>query len=161
MRINKLALCTVTALCLSSATTVYADQDSKAFVEGETTLEARLLAPCCWAQTLDVHESELARSLRGEIRRRLQAGESAASVEDDIVARYGDKIRAVPKGKSLTGMGVWLSIAVAIMGLGAAWLVVRWVRRGRSKLPAPSTSSPAAADGYDDRLDAELRDLDE
>ena len=34
---------------------------------GEVTLERRLFAPCCWSQTLDVHESELASSLRREI----------------------------------------------------------------------------------------------
>jgi cytochrome c-type biogenesis protein CcmH len=30
-------------------------------------LELRLLAPCCWVQTLDVHESELATALRSEM----------------------------------------------------------------------------------------------
>jgi cytochrome c-type biogenesis protein CcmH/NrfF len=101
--------------------------------------------------------------LRAEIRRRLQGGESAAVIEDDIVSRYGEKIRAVPKGKSLTAMGVWLSIVIAIAGLGAIGLVVRWVRRGRAKLrrdESAPTAQAAASDAYDERLDAELRELD-
>ncbi len=34
---------------------------------GPKGLEARLLAPCCYGGTLDVHDSELAHDLRKEI----------------------------------------------------------------------------------------------
>jgi len=163
MRIKRLALYACAISCLICTTPAHADQDANAFVQGESTLESRLLAPCCWNQTLDVHESDLARSLRGEIRQRLQNGESSDSIEADIVGRYGEKVRAVPKGKSLTAMGAWLSIALALAGLGAGALVLRWAKRGRGGQPSqvPSTSTAAPADPYDERLDAELRDLDE
>lgn len=144
-----------------------APADSGGYVEGEKTLEGRLLAPCCWAQTLDIHESPISTELRTEIRRRLSRGESPDVIEADMVARYGEKVRAIPEGKSLTGMGVWLSVLVGVAGLGAAALVVRWVRRGPAKTPSdlPGPSDKVAKndkrDEWDERLDDELRDTDD
>ena len=146
-----------------------APADSGGYVEGEKTLEGRLLAPCCWAQTLDIHESEISTQLRKEIRQRLMRGESQASIEQDMVARYGEKIRAVPEGKSLTGMGVWLSVLFGVAGIGAAALIVRWVRKGPSDKPAGDTPASkggepdksAKRDEWDERLDDELRDVDD
>jgi cytochrome c-type biogenesis protein CcmH len=54
-------------------------------------IEAELLAPCCWTQTLDIHDSEIARQLRGEIALRVARRESSESIRDDLVARYGSK----------------------------------------------------------------------
>ncbi len=135
--------------------------DDGSFVQGEKTLESRLMAPCCWNQTLDVHESEVTRALRAEIRRRLRAGESAERIEADLVERYGPRIRAVPAGASLTGIAVWVSAGVVLSGLGAALLVVRWARRGK-KDDAPKkqpAGEQGTRDAWDDRLDAEVDDL--
>jgi cytochrome c-type biogenesis protein CcmH len=122
-------------------------------------IEGRLIAPCCWTQTLDVHESEEASSLRGEIRRRLAGGERAEAIEDDLVARYGDRMRAVPKARDprryiplVTGLGMALSAT------GLIWLLRRWTRRQR-EAPSPARAA-ALRDAYDDRLDAELADED-
>jgi hypothetical protein len=65
---------------------------------GEVTVESQLLAPRCWHQMLDIHESDLAASLRHEIRTRLHAGESQSMIEDERVSRYGQRIRAVKRG---------------------------------------------------------------
>ncbi len=164
-----LALLWAVGLAASSASAqAPAPADSGGYVEGEKTLEGRLLAPCCWAQTLDIHESEISDQLRNEIRQRLKRGESQASIEQDMVARYGERIRAVPEGKSLTGMGVWLSVLFGVAGLGAAALVVRWVRKTPANKPGgdgvpDGGDKPAAArrDEWDERLDDELRDVDD
>lgn len=132
--------------------------DQGQFVEGEKTLESRLLAPCCWTQTLDIHESEVSTNLRVEIRRRLLSGEAADAIENDLVSRYGERLRAVPKGKSLTGMGVYVSIAVVLSGLGAAAMLVRWVKRGKKDEPSEKLA-PKKRDEWDERLDADLKDL--
>lgn len=150
-------------LAVAPAFAQQGDHDPNAFVQGEKTLEGRLLAPCCWTQTLDIHESPLSTTLRLEIRRRLMAGEEATAIENDLVARYGERIRAVPKGGSLTGMGVWLSIAVALSGVGVALVVVRWSRRGRRDEGAEERVEGKAAAGkrdtWDERIDGELHDL--
>lgn len=123
---------------------------------GATALETRLLAPCCWTQTLDYHESELSTSLRAEIRRRLRAGEAAEAIEDDFVARYGERVRAVPKGADTRGAIPVISAVASL--LGAAGLFT-WMRRRTQRTPPP-VAPPAGRDEYDEHLDDELRRLD-
>jgi cytochrome c-type biogenesis protein CcmH len=153
----------VAAIAVALSSTARADEpDPGAPVEGEKTLESRLLAPCCWQQTLDVHESEIARALRAEIRKRLQAGETAASIESDLVRRHGERMRALPVGKTLTGVGVALSVVVAAALIGVVAIVLRWVRRGRVQAKEADAQGRAGApasgrrDAWDERLDAEL-----
>lgn len=122
---------------------------------GETALGARLIAPCCWTQTLDVHESELATALRLEIRGRLLAGEAADAIEDDLAKRYGERIRAVPKGRDPRGTG---AIAIGVGALLAALMLVRMVRGWTRSRPVEVASCRSAEE--DARIDEELRALD-
>ncbi len=169
------AVAVVLALGGASRAAAETSVDTTSPVQGEKTLEGRLLAPCCWTQTVDIHDSEIARSMRAEIRRRLMGGESQDAIEADFVARYGERIRAVPNGTSLTRMGVWLSILLAVGGLGAGIVVVRWARKGRGDRnePAAPTGSESsqgaqpgegnrkrsARDDWDERLDDEIEDM--
>ena len=125
--------------------------DDGAFVQGEKSVETRLLAPCCWNGTLDVHESELASALRKEIRARLRAGEGVEAVEESLVVRYGERMRAAPKSERV---GVLLGAGVLAVALAAAALLRKAVR------PASPTAGLAgageAADEWDRRLDDEL-----
>jgi cytochrome c-type biogenesis protein CcmH len=132
-------------------------------VPGAERLEGRLLAPCCWAQTLDIHGSEIANSLRREIRTRLKAGESPEAVEQSLVARYGQRIRAVPDRVPLNMMGEfgWFGVAAAAGFLG--FVLWQWLKRGRSYYSKidPGTRTPDAAEqnsneASDERLEAEL-----
>lgn len=136
-------------------------------VPGERAIQGRLIAPCCWNQTLDSHESPLADQLRAEIRTRLRGGESAAAIEADIVSRYGERVRAVPHNHDTRG-NVPLMVAVAMFAsvvlLGR--LARRWVRRGNAPppeatAPAANTPSASARDDYDARVDDELARLDD
>jgi len=136
-------------------------------VPGERAIQGRLIAPCCWNQTLDSHESPLADQLRAEIRTRLRGGESAAAIEADIVSRYGDRVRAVPHNHDTRG-SVPLMVGAAMLAsvLLLARLALRWVRRGNA--PAPEAAAPAQSaadartrDDYDARVDDELARLDD
>lgn len=124
---------------------------------GATALETRLLAPCCFTQTLDYHESELSTALRAEIRQRLRAGETTGAIEEDFVARYGERVRAVPKDVD-TRSAIPVISAVASL-LGAAGLFV-WMRRRTQRASSPVAGAPSARDEYDEHLDDELRRLD-
>jgi cytochrome c-type biogenesis protein CcmH len=128
------------------------------YVEGATTLEMRLLAPCCWNQTLDMHGSEVASELRREIRKRLSAGESSQAIEADIVMRYGEKIRAVPPNSPLGKTASILAITMGAAGIGAIFLLLRWRRRSALAAAEEEKSTPKKAkrDQLDDRIDAEL-----
>ncbi|MBI4704796.1 MAG: cytochrome c-type biogenesis protein CcmH [Deltaproteobacteria bacterium] len=133
---------------------------------GERALETRLLAPCCYKQTLDAHESPLARELRAEIHRRLTAGESAVAVEHDLIARYGERIVASSRDDPLPGISLALLAAAAAVAGGLVVLLRRWARR-RAQAPAPEASPVTEArqkggrDRYDEQIDAALRDLDD
>ncbi|WP_394839652.1 cytochrome c-type biogenesis protein CcmH [Pendulispora rubella] len=124
---------------------------------GEAILEGRLLAPCCWTQTLDIHESPLATELRTEIHGRLDQGESVETIEEDLVARYGERIRAIPKGRDPRVAVTFASASVMLLSaIGLLWLWRRWTR------PRTAPAAPRAVrhDEYDARLDDELRELD-
>jgi cytochrome c-type biogenesis protein CcmH len=131
-------------------------------VPGAHELEGRLIAPCCWTQTLDIHDSPIADELRSEIRRRLSAGELAGVIEDDLAVRYGEKIRAVPRGSDpRTAIPSILAFGMLATALMLVWAGFRWVKRNAE----PAADSVALTSGpgdstdskYDDQLDAELR----
>lgn len=124
---------------------------------GAKALEARLLAPCCWGGTIDIHDSELARDLRHEVEDRIGRGESADAVEADLVGRYGAKMRALPNKESL---GVTITALFAVFAASAIALGF-YVRRLRAsaKSSASQPAGPAVRDALDERLDAELYDL--
>jgi cytochrome c-type biogenesis protein CcmH len=125
---------------------------------GPKGLEARLLAPCCYGGTLDVHDSELAHDLRKEIEDRMARGESADVIEADFVARFGPRVRALPTEGALT-----TSFLVAFAAIAAAAGVLFWRIRARAaRVPAgvSDASIPTARDALDDELDEELADRD-
>lgn len=157
----------VTAALAVSGPAAFAEQslppsDIGENVPGAERLEGRLLAPCCWAQTLDIHGSEIANELRREIRSRLKGGESPEAIEANLVARYGERIRAVPDQVPLALMGSlgWLGVAASAVGLG--WLLWRWRKRGTASV---GNLTPAAEAGRGDvtdaRLDEELRRIED
>jgi len=119
-------------------------------------LEQRLLAPCCWRQTLAEHDSPVATALRREVREQLAAGVSPRQVEDAFVARYGPRIQALGRGDDPR----WLIGVVvgAAMVAGAVGLVV--IGRRRPQRPPPQAAPDLSDDDYATRLDDELAYLD-
>lgn len=115
-------------------------------------LTERLVAPCCWRESLREHHSPLAEELRAEIRGRLAAGEAPPAIEADLIGRYGPKLRAFsPDWDPRRTTGV--IVALVVVG-GLVWLV-RWTRRRRPV--AVSAAAPALADPrLEDLLDDEL-----
>jgi cytochrome c-type biogenesis protein CcmH len=129
-------------------------------VDGEVALEQRLMAPCCWVQTLDVHDSPIAEELRAEIHRRLKAGEPAASIEADFVRRYGERIRAMPPGNPLGKTAVVVLAAIAAAGLMLIAIVRRWVKRqGVADAATAARTDAPERDEWDDKLDEQLRKM--
>lgn len=131
------------------------------YVPGAAELEGRIIAPCCWTQTIDIHGSEISTELRQEIRQRLSAGESSEAIERSLVARYGPKILAVPPGSRLPSVGIGLGLVVIGAGIGALSLLKRWQRRSEPAALGPKDEAPSPGDAeLDARLDAELSRLD-
>jgi cytochrome c-type biogenesis protein CcmH len=140
--------------------------DFSEHVEGAEALEGRIIAPCCWTQTIDIHGSEISTELRREIRQRLKAGESQETITADLVNRYGERILAVPPGNPLKDVGVLLSLAFGLAGIGAGAMLLRWRKRSQAERAAeldkdgePKKKRSKKRDRYDDEIDAELEKL--
>ncbi|OJY17469.1 MAG: hypothetical protein BGO98_00785 [Myxococcales bacterium 68-20] len=144
----------------AALTFVVTCETSRASPAGAQALEARLYAPCCYGGTLDIHESDLARSLREEIALRLEGGETSDSIQADFVGRYGEKILAARSDSPIRAMGLGVAILTLLSGAALVFVMRRWTRRLR---PAEAHAAPAASakrDALDARIDAELADLD-
>lgn len=128
-------------------------------VPGAAALEGKIIAPCCWNQTIDIHGSPAASALRSEIRSRLKAGESAEAIERSIVERYGPKILAVQAGSQLGTTGLLLALGMGAAGIGAVAMLRRWQRRSSERDSGASSKPATARSDLDDRLDAELSRL--
>jgi cytochrome c-type biogenesis protein CcmH len=141
-------------------------EDIQGNVPGANAIEGRLMAPCCWTQTIDIHDSPVSLSMRHEIRRRLRNGESAEVIQASFVQRYGPKIMAVQEGSQLKNVFIGLSVVMGGAGVAAAMMIGRWRKQSLTS-PSPSLSpsndtadSARARDKWDEKLDAELKDLD-
>jgi cytochrome c-type biogenesis protein CcmH len=138
-----------------------AGEDLQEYVEGASRLEGRIMAPCCWNQTIDIHGSEPAYELRREIRRRLKAGESPDAIEATLVKRHGERILAVPPGSPLAAMATMMGLVFAGAGVGGYFMLKRWQRQGQKpSAPKPEKGAkPLERDALDDRLDRELSEI--
>ena len=137
--------------------------DIQGDVPGASAIEGRLMAPCCWTQTIDIHGSPISLSMRHEIRRRLRNGESAEAIQASFVERYGTKILAVQEGSQLRNVFIGLAVVMGGAGVAAALMVGRWRKRSLAKDGSKSAKdAPAAArDQWDEKLDAELKQLEQ
>jgi cytochrome c-type biogenesis protein CcmH len=139
-------------------------EELQGYVPGASALEGRIMAPCCWTQTIDIHGSEIANDLRREIRKRLRAGESADAIQASLVERYGERILAVPPGSPLKSFATLLALGMLGAGAGSLVMLKRWRRRSASAAApagAGAGAPKAGDDALDARLDAELRALDD
>ncbi len=136
--------------------------DHQEYVPGEHRLEGELIAPCCWTQTLDIHDSPIASEMRAEIRKRLSAGESIDQVRAVMVERYGSKILAVQPNSPLRGFAVGLTLLLGAGGGLALFKLRKWRAQSEStpKAPLEAPNTPAAEaknSALDERLDSELK----
>ncbi len=82
-------------------------------------IEDRFLAPCCWQESVAVHNSEIAIQMRAEIASRVSKGQSEEQIVEAYVARYGERILREPRGSKRW----WLMLVpVAFVLLAAAGL---------------------------------------
>lgn len=117
-------------------------------------IEARLMAPCCFAQTVDNHTSPVADEIKQDIVKRLTAGESEAAILAAYHRRYGDRILAAPPAR---GFNVLAYVVPPLFFAGgvsaAAWWLSRRVRRpGAPPVPPTRVVDPRLRA----RLDTEL-----
>ena len=106
-------------------------------------LEAMLMAPCCWAQQVSLHQSPAADEIKQNIRRSARRGQDVSSKSSTIyVAEYGDRILAEPPARGFSAPD--LRGAVGVPGRRASGWSWWSIRRLRAVSPAPAQAEQAA-----------------
>jgi cytochrome c-type biogenesis protein CcmH len=122
-------------------------------------LEAALVAPCCWSQQVSVHQSPAAEEVRRDLRRRLARGETREQILDDYVVQFGERILAEPRAEGYKRLLHVFPPAALLLSAAGVALLLR--RATRPAVPPPPTAALAEpGEGYGDRLDDELREMD-
>jgi cytochrome c-type biogenesis protein CcmH len=106
-------------------------------------LYASFIAPCCWSRNLTEHDSQVAVEMRGQIDRMVQAGRSDDQIKAVFVAKYGERILALPEGAPRVWL-FWMPVAVALVGLMAVSFFLKCSRLKASHLA--SDVAPAELD---------------
>ena len=134
--------------------------DPQAVEREAKQLEAKLMAPCCWAQQVSLHQSPAADEIKQNIRVLLAQGRTPQQILDIYVAEYGDRILSEPPARGFSRL---IYVAPWVFLFGSVGLVVMVIRRLRAANPAPARVEKAAAPPSEDeaeRIDEELRNLD-
>ncbi len=89
-------------------------------------LEHAVLAPCCYTESVAIHQSEIALKMRLEIAKWVAAGKPEQEILDTYAGLYGSKVlvdpRTMPRG--WTPFFPWLVVILGVLLVG--WLLRRW-----------------------------------
>ncbi len=125
-------------------------------------VEDALMAPCCWVNTLSNHSSAQSEQLKGEIRARVDQGQSVDEIIDFYVTKYGERILAAPQASGFNILA-WVMPFVFVSIGAVVCLVWMWRRRAGPLVTEPE-SSAATANGPSraliEKMEAELARMD-
>ena len=100
-------------------------------------MESRLLAPCCYTQSIAVHGSDIAAQMRSEVAEMVAGGKTEEEIVSHYRNIYGERILIVPDG--LTGR-IYFSLPLLTSALGCLVLFVCLRRMLRSSKSRPATN---------------------
>lgn len=102
-------------------------------------IQEKLVAPCCWSESVASHRSEIAAEMRAEISRMVAEGKSDREILDYYKAKYGARILMEPEGE----LRLWAYTIPVIASIGGLAFVIWIIRRMLHRQPA-APASPAA-----------------
>jgi cytochrome c-type biogenesis protein CcmH len=89
-------------------------------------LEHAVLAPCCYTESVAIHQSEIALKMRLEIAKWVAAGKSDQEILDTYAGLYGSKVlvdpRTMPRG--WTPFVPWLVLILGVFLV--VWVLKHW-----------------------------------
>jgi cytochrome c-type biogenesis protein CcmH/NrfF len=162
-----LALLPVPAFAQNSASQHSGSVQIDDMKEKQVFGQLRCMCGTCPRELLSSCACSTADSTRERLRMRLARGETPESIIDDYVKENGTASLAIPPNSGVF-RAIYAFPIVALVGTGVGLAVVlrRWrsnasqPREDGKKKPADGAVADAKRDAYDDRIDAELRDLD-
>ncbi len=127
--------------------------------EGEAKrIAGKLISPCCWKQTVDVHPSSASDKINAEIREALDQGQTEEQIIDRFVAKYGERILAVPKPSGFNLMLWIIPASVLLIGSLALAMFLRFV--SNSKKDRGEEKQQNIPDSELERVERELKEMD-
>jgi cytochrome c-type biogenesis protein CcmH len=119
-------------------------------------IAALLIAPCCWSQTAEVHQSDAAKTVKEKIRVGILAGKTDEEIVQEFIDEYGERILSVPRprGFNLT-LWVFLALVIVVSAAGLSWYVKRIAQYAANR----KASSVPVEDSMNQRIEKELKSL--
>ena len=112
-------------------------------------LERAVLAPCCYTESVAIHQSVVAVKMRLEITKWVAAGKSDQQILHTYASLYGSKVlvdpRTMPRG--WTPFFPWIVLTMGVFLVG--WLVKRW-RASSSAAPGVLAAEVQNLPDFDD-----------
>lgn len=142
----------VLMIVLVAGAAMASDLDKRAL-----NLDQKLMAPCCWTQTLNNHNSAIANDMRREIRQMLTDGKTDGEILNHFIAQYGKRILARPPAE---GFNLAAYVLPALFLLAGAWMVQGVLQHWRlaKTTVRPKEFLKPIDDVYAERLARELRE---
>jgi c-type cytochrome biogenesis protein CcmF len=122
----------------------------------------RCMCGTCPRELLSTCACSTADQTREQLRTRLARGDSPQQIIDDYVNEYGTASLAIPPDKGAM-RAIYAAPLLAIVGggFGLVLLLRRWRANAKSASPRPDDDKEGSRDDYDDRIDADLKELDD
>ena len=123
----------------------------------QAKLETQLVCPSCHT-TLDESDSEVAREMKAEVKRRIAACQTERQIRDAMVDEFGPTILSTPQTHGFDLLAWVLPLGGAVLGAAALAVGARKWSRTRGE-PVAVASGLAPAD--ERRVDEALAQFDE
>jgi cytochrome c-type biogenesis protein CcmH len=103
-----------------------------------SALTNRLLAPCCWRESVSVHKSPVADDLRQRITTEVAEGRSDEAILNSLIREYGKRILREPEGAQQHWL-YWIPVVAVVL---AALALARFLRRSTASQPLAAAAGP-------------------
>jgi cytochrome c-type biogenesis protein CcmH len=104
-------------------------------------IQERLMAPCCWSESVALHRSEAALEMKRQIEQLIAQGKTDTEIVAVFTARYGQRILVEPEG----GTGAMLTaipVGAVALGVVITALIIRRLRRPVTPAASPAGNAP-------------------
>jgi len=92
-------------------------------------LQERLVAPCCWNESVAHHRSEVAGEIRAQIESMVTAGKSDREILDHFIAQYGKRILIEPEGSTRAVATIMPFLFLLAGGVFTVFVIRRMLQR--------------------------------
>jgi cytochrome c-type biogenesis protein CcmH len=105
-------------------------------------IEGRLMAPCCYTQTIRDHDSQVAEQMREEVTSMVASGKSEQEIITYYRAKYGETILVVPDGAT-GGLLTYTPVTIFLASVGLLLFFIKKTAGNRdtaNSQPEPETN---------------------